>query len=263
MASSLLAALRAQAGRVAADPSLASFLFATRGACDTYLALSARGGAAFLAGPAQLTFGLCLLAAYTSYQYNVWTSWWSAVDRCWSVLPVVYALAFALWPVLAPGAGGLAAVDARLALMAALVTLWGARLTRNFARKGGYSAGAESEDYRWPVLRAFFKKHDPLHPLGEQLFSILFVSLYQQLLIWAFVVPPLYVASLRAAVPLGAADAALALLFLLLLAGETWADEAQWAFQKAKYAMSPAERERAGGDFARGFISSSGPFVYS
>ena len=36
--------------------------------------------------------------------------------------------------------------------MLALVTLWGARLTFNFARKGGYAPGGE--DYRWAVLRA-------------------------------------------------------------------------------------------------------------
>jgi len=35
--------------------------------------------------------------------------------------------------------------------MFALVILWGARLTFNFARKGGYARGGE--DYRWAVLR--------------------------------------------------------------------------------------------------------------
>ncbi len=38
--------------------------------------------------------------------------------------------------------------------MALLILLWGARLTFNFARKGGYSG---TEDYRWPVLRASMK----------------------------------------------------------------------------------------------------------
>ena len=254
-----LSSLTAEASRVLADPSLAAFVGQLGGAVEAYVAATAKGGAAFIAGPAQATFGVCLLAAYSCYQYNVWTTWWSAVDRCWSVLPAVYALIYALWPLLA-GAG---AIDARLALMAALVTLWGARLTYNFARKGGYSPGVESEDYRWPILRAFFKAHDPTHPLGEQLFSLLFVALYQQILIWLFVVPPFFVAARHAATPLGATDALLAVAFLALLAGETWADEAQFAFQKAKHAMSPAERERAGGDFARGFLSSTAPFTYS
>ena len=259
-----LAAAREQALRVASAQSLLDFVAKTRGAGEKYLEATAAGSAAFLAGPAELTFGLCLLAAYTSYQYNVWTSWWSAVDRCWSVLPAVYALVFALWPVLGwpPKLAALATLDARLVIMAALVVLWGLRLTRNFARKGGYSPGAESEDYRWPILRDFFKRADPLHPAGEQLFSLFFVAIYQQLLIWGFVAPPLFVASLGAAKPLGATDVLLALAFLLLLAGGTWADEAQWAFQSAKHAMTPAQRERAGGDFARGFLT-TGPFAYS
>jgi len=61
----------------------------------------------------------------------------SWVDRAWSIVPVIY-----VW--VCAGAAGLA--DLRLTVMAVLVTLWGARLTANFARKGGYSG---EEDYRW------------------------------------------------------------------------------------------------------------------
>ena len=68
------------------------------------------------------------------------TSW---VDRIWSVIPVVYVWIFA---------GYANFGDARLNVIAVLVTLWGARLTFNFARKGGYQPGGE--DYRWEVLRA-------------------------------------------------------------------------------------------------------------
>ena len=264
-----LAALRAHASRIASDESLAAFISSSRGAVEAYAAATAKGAAAFAVGPAEATFGLCLFAAFSSWQLNL-TGWWSAVDRCWSVLPVAYALIFALWPQLgrllggAAGASAAAAsVDARLALMAALVTLWGARLTYNFWRKGGYAPGMESEDYRWPKLRAFFRAHDPLHPVGEHLFSLFFVAIYQHVLIWLFVVPPLFVAARSGAgAPLGVADALLAVTFLTLLAGETWADEAQWVFQQAKYAMTPAQRERAGGDFARGFLT-TGPFAIS
>lgn len=42
-------------------------------------------------------------------------------------------------------AGFASFADPRLNLMAVLVTLWGARLTYNFARKGGYTG---MEDYR-------------------------------------------------------------------------------------------------------------------
>lgn len=58
------------------------------------------------------------------------TSW---VDRLWSVVPVVYVWIFAA----AGLAGGGDAT--RLVVMAVLVTAWGARLTFNFARKGGYT----------------------------------------------------------------------------------------------------------------------------
>ena len=205
--SEALAALRAHASRIASDESLAAFVSSSRGAVEAYAAATAKGAAAFAVGPAEATFGLCLFAAFSSWQLNL-TGWWSAVDRCWSVLPVAYALIFALWPQLGRllgGAAGAAAaaasVDARLALMAALVTLWGARLTYNFWRKGGYAPGMESEDYRWPKLRAFFRAHDPLHPVGEHLFSLFFVAIYQHVLIWLFVVPPLFVAARSGARP--------------------------------------------------------------
>src|SRR5260370_32612960 len=67
----------------------------------------------------------------------------SWVDRLWSIIPVVYLAVFA-------SAAGFA--NARLDVMFGLVALWGARLTFNFARKGGYAPGGE--DYRWAVLRA-------------------------------------------------------------------------------------------------------------
>src|SRR6218665_2602446 len=85
------------------------------------------------------------------------TSW---VDRLWSVVPVVYGWIFA---------GSVGFPAPRLNVMAALVTLWGARLTFNFARKGGYSG---VEDYRWAVLRA------RMAPWHFQLFNLLFIVLY-------------------------------------------------------------------------------------
>jgi steroid 5-alpha reductase family enzyme len=65
----------------------------------------------------------------------------SQVDRMWSIAPPLYLWIFA---------GGAGFGDARVNLMAVLATVWGARLTFNFARKGGYSG---VEDYRWAVLR--------------------------------------------------------------------------------------------------------------
>lgn len=42
-------------------------------------------------------------------------------------------------------------LNTRLLIMALLTTVWGARLTFNFARKGGYRFDAE--DYRWGLDR--------------------------------------------------------------------------------------------------------------
>jgi len=88
------------------------------------------------------------------------TSW---VDRIWSVIPVVYVWIFA-------GASGF--TDVRLNVIAAIVTLWGARLTFNFARKGGYQPGGE--DYRWEILR------QGMSPAGYQVFNIFFRMLSPQ-----------------------------------------------------------------------------------
>ena len=64
--------------------------------------------------------------------------------------------------------------------MAVLVTLWGARLTFNFARKGGYTG---VEDYRWAVLRA------RMTPWQFQLFNLFFIVLYQNALLVLITLP--------------------------------------------------------------------------
>ena len=70
----------------------------------------------------------------------------SQMDKLWSILPAVY-----LWVIAAKGG-----LSARLIVMASLATLWGIRLTFNFARKGAYHLKfwEGKEDYRWQVLRA-------------------------------------------------------------------------------------------------------------
>jgi steroid 5-alpha reductase family enzyme len=97
----------------------------------------------------------------------------SWVDRLWSIVPVVYVWVFAAF-------AGLA--DARLNVMAILVTLWGARLTFNFARKGGYSG---TEDYRWPILRARMTRWQ------FEIFNLLFIVLYQNAILVLITLPAL------------------------------------------------------------------------
>lgn len=53
----------------------------------------------------------------------------SQMDKLWSILPAEY-----VWIVAIKGG-----MTPRLVIMAVLATVWGARLTWNFARKGTYS----------------------------------------------------------------------------------------------------------------------------
>jgi steroid 5-alpha reductase family enzyme len=153
------------------------------------------------------------------------TSW---VDRIWSIMPVVYVWIFAI-------AAGLA--DARLDVMAVLVTLWGARLTFNFARKGGYSGfGPGVEDYRWAVLRS------RMSPLQFQLFNLFFIVLFQNAVL-VLIASPALTAFDHRGTPFGILDGALTVLFLAFLLGETVADQQQWAFHAWKKAESAAGRE--------------------
>lgn len=148
----------------------------------------------------------------------------SWVDRLWSIVPVVYVWIFAI-------AAGLA--DPRLDVLAGLVTLWGARLTFNFARKGGYSG---VEDYRWPVLRGRMSR-------GQYaVFNLFFIVLYQNALLVLITLPALTAFEHRGA-PLGPLDLVLAGLFLAFLAGETVADQQQWDFHQGKRADAAAGRE--------------------
>jgi len=159
----------------------------------------------------------CWIASLISHD-NSW------VDRIWSIVPVVYVCVFAI-------SAGLA--DIRLDVMAGLVTLWGARLTFNFARKGGYSG---EEDYRWPVLRA------RMTPWQFQIFNVFFIVLYQNAIL-VFIALPAFTAYLHPT-PFGPLDYVATIVFLLLLAGETLADQQQWNFHRAKKAGGPEFRPR-------------------
>ena len=146
------------------------------------------------------------------------TSW---VDRIWSIVPVVYVWIFAI------GAG---LSDARLDVMAVLVTLWGARLTFNFMRKGGYAGiGGDHEDYRWAVLRA------RMSPAAYQVFNIFFIVLFQNAVL-VLIALPAYTAYQHRGTAFGVLDVVLTVLFLLFLTGETVADQQQWNFQSWKRA---------------------------
>jgi steroid 5-alpha reductase family enzyme len=159
----------------------------------------------------------------------------SWVDRLWSIVPAVYVWVFAVY-------AGLA--DPRLNVMAVLATLWGARLTFNFARKGGYSG---VEDYRWPILRGRMNR------VQFQVFNVLFIALYQNIILLLIALPALTAYEHRAT-PFGVLDLIATVVFLGLLAGETVADQQQWNFQQAK---------RAGGESFRPRFVQTGLWTYS
>jgi len=182
------------------------------------------------AGFAAASLGTWLLAVLTR-EY----SW---VDRVWSLLPPVYLWVFA-------AAGGLA--DARLVVLAVLGTLWGVRLTLNFARKGGYRPGGE--DYRWAALRRRMSRRQ------FAAFTLFFISIYQNLLLLLITLPA-WVALQNPGTPFGAGDLLLSALFLACLAGESIADQQQWNFQRERL------RRRARGDADPGFLR-GGLFRYS
>src|SRR5262245_7542281 len=148
----------------------------------------------------------------------------SWVDRLWSIIPIAYVAVFA-------AAAGFA--DARLDTMLVLVALWGARLTFNFARKGGYAPGGE--DYRWAILRG------RMTPWRFQLFNLFFITIYQNLLLLLITLPA-YTA-LRHRGGFGALDVVATVVFVGCLAGETVADQQQWEFQTWKREEIAAGRE--------------------
>uniref|UniRef100_A0A6B2LCA5 Steroid 5-alpha reductase C-terminal domain-containing protein n=1 Tax=Arcella intermedia TaxID=1963864 RepID=A0A6B2LCA5_9EUKA len=138
--------------------------------------------------------------------------------------------------------------------MTVLITIWGARLTYNFWRKGGYSSG--EEDYRWPFLRRVVPNKVLFH-----LFNLFFIAIYQNILLYLFTSPLVVCHQHSGRVPFGLADVALTGAFMVLLAGESIADQQQWDFQSKKWALIKANQKRTGAHLAGFFVD--GLFRYS
>lgn len=145
----------------------------------------------------------------------------SQMDKLWSLLPIAYT-----WIV--AGKGGM---KPRLVLFAIIVTLWGIRLTINFARKGAYSIKFwdGEEDYRWQVLRQskFLK-----NKVAWAAWDLFFISIYQNALVLAICLPALAVMSSNA--PLGGWDYASFTAAFAFLMIELAADEQQMSFHTTK-----------------------------
>lgn len=155
----------------------------------------------------------------------------SQVDKLWSILPIIY-----VWMVAAYGG-----FTIRLVLMAILVTIWGVRLTANFALKGAYhwKFWTGEEDYRWKVLR----ERDEFKPHWKwMIFNLLFICLYQNVLILLFTLPSI-IALQFANTPISWIDYAATALMLFFIAFETISDIQQRRFQTAKWSMIKAGQE--------------------
>ena len=182
---------------------------------------------------------VCLIIAFVAWFLSVVTRESAWIDRLWSLCPPLFCLIVAF------------ATDfqwARVNVMTLLVVLWGARLTFNFARKGGYRKGGE--DYRWAHVR------ERMSPAAFQVLNITFVHPVQLVLLWLFT-SPVHRAWEFGDAPLGGLDFLAAGLFLVLLIGQTVADNQQWNFQQDK-----KRRIAAGEDVAQPFLA-TGLFRYS
>ncbi|KAJ1929214.1 hypothetical protein IWQ60_001385 [Tieghemiomyces parasiticus] len=165
---------------------------------------------------------------------------YSFVDRLWPILPAYYAGVVALFTLGGPP------LSPRPLLLFGLVSLWAARLTYNYYRKGGYAWDAE--DYRWVYVQRFFDVVPSrfLRTLLWQAFNLSFISIIQNVLLLAIAAPAYATWRLEHDAALlikdGPADTAqlnrwdaLATgLWLLLLTTETIADQQQWRFHQAK-----------------------------
>ena len=165
----------------------------------------------------------------------------SQVDKLWSLLPIAY-----IWIV-----AGYGDFTPRLVLMGILVTIWGVRLTVNFALKGAYQwrFWAGDEDYRWIVLR----QKPEFNPRWKwTLFNLFFISGYQNFLILLFTLPAIVVLQ-NNTTPMGIFDYTVAVLMLFFILYETFADIQQWNYQSKKQEKRKIGEELTG-DYKKGFL---------
>jgi steroid 5-alpha reductase family enzyme len=177
--------------------------------------------------------------AFLCFILSELTKNYSQVDKLWSILPIFHAWNMA----------SIAGFNERTVLMATLVSVWGVRLTLNFARRGGYSwkFWEGEEDYRWTILK---HKLNFNHPLFWSAFNLFFISFYQMGLILIMTYPMLF--ALDSTEPLGVFDILVAAAMLGFIAYETIADNQQWKFHLDKHAYMKTH-SKEGHAFEGGF----------
>lgn len=167
---------------------------------------------------------VCIISTIYSFVVGEITGNNSQVDKVWSILPIVYA-----WIIVVQSG-----MNLRLIVMGVLITIWGIRLTYNFAKKGAYSIKfwLGEEDYRWILLR----ENPKLNKRWKwSLFNLFFISMYQNALILAISLPVLAV--MESTVVFSAFDIVIAALLFGFIVLETVADIQQNKFQTRKYEL--------------------------
>ncbi|MCL2880851.1 MAG: DUF1295 domain-containing protein [Treponema sp.] len=194
----------------------------------------------FITG-ADMLMVVCLWAlgfAIAAFAFGIITKDYSWIDRIWSILPVFFTWYYAYRSRCAP----------MPCIATALVTIWGIRLTFNFARKGGYSG---QEDYRWAVMRRKIP-----NPFLWQLFNFFFIALFQSALFVLFTYP-VYSLTQNSAGGLPVLFWVFSALGIVLICIEFTADQQQWNFQTAKKAAAAQKSypPKYSADIKNGFLS--------
>ena len=190
-----------------------------------------------------------IIALYVFISSNL-TGDYSYIDRLWSFLPVMYSWGFTVSTALKTQS-----FPMRGAMLTILITAWGLRLTYNFHRKGGYSG---MEDYRWAILRDKIKSK-----IAWTAFSFFFISIFQSLLLLSITFPVYKVGLdfIHGQKDITLKDIICSLLFILLLIGETVADNQQFSFQSEKHKLLQSKKKLPT-KYEGGFIT-GGLFKYS
>ncbi len=185
----------------------------------------------------RLTTITYIISAGITFIVSTLANNYSQVDKLWSLIPILYG-----WQIYTCYSG-----DMRLFVMAVLISIWGARLTFNFARRGGYSwkFWSGDEDYRWAILRT---KPEFNGKWKWFLFNLFFISFYQLGLILLITYPMIKASEGK---DLNVVDIILAILIVVLVVFEFIADQQQYDFQTEKH-----RRIKAGeplNEYAKGF----------
>ncbi|MBN1387032.1 MAG: DUF1295 domain-containing protein [Bacteroidales bacterium] len=182
-----------------------------------------------------------VIAAALCFITSTITGNYSQVDKLWSIMPVIYSWIICIR----------SGFEERLILMAIVVSIWGIRLTYNFARRGGYSIKfwEGEEDYRWPILRS---KPEFAAIWKWTLFNLLFISFYQMGLILLITLPALKSLGAR---PLSLIDFLITAVAIMFVVIETIADQQQWNFQKEKKRLLESGKPLSE-KYRKGFVNS-------